>query len=195
MQLIATLLIVTVGTQGRTPARMVKLITLFVDASHCPSTKVGGWGAWAKQAGWPNGTLFGGAFKGVIPNSAEAELCAIANAMQSLHLHDLLIGDVKVLVQSDCLRALGLIASFVSSCEVNNHPDGCPIQKTTATKPTALEAKALATINALVSGSRRLSLRHVRGHKAGKGRNWVNRQCDHIAKGYMKQARTKFATE
>ncbi|MGK9084882.1 hypothetical protein KXR64_16975 [Brucella intermedia] len=174
---------------------MTRLITLFVDASHCPSTKVGGWGAWAKQAGWPNGKLFGGAFKGAIPNSAEAELCAIANAMQSLDCHGLLGDGVKVLVQSDCLRALGLIASAVSSCEVNNHPDGCPIQKSTATKPTTLEAKALAVINALVPENQRLGLRHVRGHKAGKGRSWVNRQCDSIAKGYMKQARLKFSME
>ncbi|WP_410170993.1 RNase H family protein [Brucella intermedia] len=174
---------------------MTRLITLFVDASHCPSTKAAGWGAWAKQAGWPNGKLFGGQFKGEIHNSAEAELCAIANALQSIKHTGLFEGGVKILVQSDCLRALGLIASSISSCEVNNHPDGCPIQITKAVKPTTLEAKALAAINALVTERQRLGLRHVRGHKAGQGRSWVNRQCDSIAKGHMKQARLKFSTE
>lgn len=33
-----------------------------------------------------------------------------------------------------------------------------------------------------------LILRHVRGHKGGSGRNWVNNECDRIAKRYMRQA-------
>lgn len=50
------------------------MITVFVDASHCPQTKAAGWGAWAKGHGWERGIACGGPLKMSPLNSSEAEI-------------------------------------------------------------------------------------------------------------------------
>lgn len=164
-------------------------LTLFCDASFCPNTKVAGWGAWAKRMEWVEGALFGGAFKSVFDNNHEAELCAIANALFVLKEQGHLAGITQVMVQSDSLRSLGLIKSKLPAAKIRDHVDGASIFKSDTKNMSEAESIGLSLIAKVWSGSFDLQLRHVRGHRHGPSRQWVNRQCDAIAKRHMRERR------
>lgn len=166
---------------------MIDLLTLFVDSSLCLQTAAGGWGAWAIRNDWQNGRLFGGRFGQFTSprTSREAELCGIANALAALQKLGHL-GDVQtILIQCDCLQALEMIAGRLDRVTVSNHPDGHALRPG-AMRPTDLETAALAAIE---KAGKPLLVRHVYGHRKGEDRQWVNRQCDTIAKGHMREAR------
>lgn len=159
------------------------LLTLFVDASHCQKTKVAGYGSWAKRRDWPTGRFAGGVL-GNCRNAAEAELRGVAAALAQVEIAD----DVDaIMVQSDCLRALQLIRIWIADAHASNNGASAPIP-TAPLKPTEHERESLALIRAV---NRRLMLRHVRGHKDGDGRQWVNAQCDQVARSWMRGARKK----
>ena len=60
--------------------------------------------------------------------------------------------------------------------------------------PSAMEAKALVAIRARVSDLD-LLVRHVRGHKRGQQRQWVNRMCDAEARRHMLAERARLEVE
>lgn len=168
---------------------MIRLLTLFVDSSLCLQTAAGGWGAWAIRDDWRAGHLFGGPFgRSTHPQtSREAELCGIANALAALRKLGYLDDVERVLIQCDCLQALEIIAGRLQSVVVSNHPAGHMIRPG-AMRPTELETAALAAIDEV---GRPLLVRHVYGHRKGEDRQWVNRQCDAVAKGHMRAARAQ----
>ena len=167
----------------------MQLLTLFCDASLCHKTGLAGWGAWAKHGGWDKGYLFGGGFKTPMASSNEAEICGIANALTHLANNDKLENIGQVMIQVDNLRALAVIKAYVPNTSERKHATGAPVHGV-KTLPTAQEMKAVKHLRELVKDhDLKLIVRHVRGHQPGQSRNWVNRQCDEIAKTFMLQAK------
>lgn len=164
-------------------------VTVFADASHCPRTKAAGWGAWAKGDGWERGQTFGGQIKATVMNAAEAEMAAMANALARLHNRGELAGLQRVMLQSDCLRVLQLILQAIPRAEPSNHKDGAPVEpQKLATSP--MEKRGLEIIVDVLQDCPTILLRHVRGHRPGEGRQWVNRVCDDIAGRHMREQRS-----
>ncbi len=171
-------------------------MTLFSDASFCPNTGAAGWGAWAKCELWSEGVLFGGGFKSLLSASGEAELCAIANAMHVLGAGGHLSAVSTLMIQSDNLRALGLVKASVPGTSIRDHADGAKVPHLTRVDVSGTERRGLGIIQSEVaSGGFVLHLRHVRGHRPGPSRHWVNRQCDRIAKKHMHERRAHIGKE
>lgn len=167
----------------------MSILTVFVDASHCSTTRASGWGAWAKRNDWDRGSLIGGRFADRMPNAGVAELCGIANALTALKKNDAFDQIELINIQSDCLRALQIIFTLVpgvkKSAKADNAAPVLPMQG----KITDVEASAAKVIASLVDGFK-VTVKHVKGHSKDKqGRSWVNQQCDRIARGHMKDAR------
>lgn len=168
----------------------MSVVTVFADASHCPRTKSAGWGAWAKGDGWERGQTFGGEIRSTVLNAAEAEMAAMANALARLHNRGQLQGLRRVMLQSDCLRVLQLILQAIPRAEPSNHKDGAPVEpQKLAMSP--MERKGVEIIIDVLADCESILLRHVRGHRPGEGRQWVNRVCDDIARKHMREQRTK----
>lgn len=161
-------------------------MTLFIDASHCPQTKHVGYGAWAKRDGWKSGHFFGGRLA-PCGNSREAELAAIAAALEAMRKKGHLFGLRSVMVQSDSLRALELIVAKNGST-ISNHPNGCPIELRHNLTASPSEKASLQAIKE-AAGDVSIWARHVRGHKADGTRSVVNNRCDKLARRHMREAR------
>jgi ribonuclease HI len=166
------------------------MITIFADASHCPRTNAAGWGAWAKATGWPQGSSFGGPIRSTVLNSGEAEIAALTNAVIRAHNRGWLTDIPGVMLQSDSLRTLQLVLQATPNASPSDHKDGAKIvaQKLL---PSPFEEKALTIITEVLLTIPTVLLRHVKGHREGNGRNWVNRTCDDIAKKHMAVERAK----
>lgn len=165
--------------------------TLFSDASYDHHTKAAGWGAWCKTDDMQFGQTFGGGFTRVIPNASVAELCGIHNALRYALQNYLIVETHNVMIQCDSTDALTLIYSYVPAVGISPHPHvkRVPIIRSRR-RMLDIEQEAIDRIKKLVSTFElRLVLRHVKGHKKGDGRNWVNRECDKIAKRHMNEAR------
>jgi ribonuclease HI len=147
------------------------LVSLFADASLCPHSHAGGWGAWAKsERGMTKG---GGMLKGWIHSSSEAEIKAIVNCL-FIALRDGVVRDGDdVLVQSDNTNALAWI-------------DG---KKPKKTPPYWTET--VSSFRKLVKAhGLKVRTRHVKGHcNKDEPRFAVNRLCDQLARVGMEQAR------
>lgn len=165
------------------------MITIFTDASHCPNTNAAGWGAWAKRDGWPQGIVIGGPIRTEVLNSGEAEIAAMANALSRLVKEDLLPVGQTIMLQADSHRALQVVAGAIPEAKVHQHADSVPWTGT-AICLSPLEKRAAAVIKEMTAG-RTIYLRHVKGHRGGGGRNWVNRTCDQIAKTHMRKQRAQ----
>lgn len=167
----------------------MSMLTLFVDASHCPNTRAAGWGAWAIRDGWPKGIVMGGRFKLRMERSHIAEMCGMANAVIRLYNDGHLNGITQIMLQSDCMMALELMNHHCPDAEVRNHQNGAIIRNTSR-KGSATERKAVNAIREVL-GELKIKplLRHVRGHKTGDGRQGVNELCDKIAKQHMNDMR------
>lgn len=159
------------------------LLTIFVDASYCQKTKVAGYGSWAKRRDWAIGRFGGGTVEGC-KDAAEAELRAIAHALEAVEM----AADVEcIMIQSDCLRALHLIRILVPDAYASFQYGTAPIP----TAPIAPSNHERDSLHRIRDVGRRIMLRHVKGHKEGDGRQWVNAQCDKVAKDWMRGARKK----
>lgn len=168
-------------------------VTIFADASHDHNKRAAGWAAWIKADGREAITC-GAAMKKVMKNATEAELCAIANALTVARLHGLLSVDGCAMVQSDCHTALALIATFVTKVIDNPAPGGLPVTrlKRKLARHIKKHAAAINVIQAVVSATGlTIITRHVRGHREGDGRQWVNRLVDVRARREMRMARAK----
>jgi ribonuclease HI len=148
-------------------------VTIIVDASHCSSTLAGGYGFWlASQRGCCSG---GGAFKGSIPHSRCAEMCAIVNAFHSGVSQGRILPGDDVLIQSDCLSAIDFL------------------QTSSPTKGHSLEVEAAKLFRSIMStGGVQVRFRHVKGHTSTRDRRSKSQDiCDHVAKKHMREARAK----
>lgn len=163
-------------------------VTIFADASLCPKTKAGGWGAWMKRNG---GDSFeaGGQLRDLAPTSSHAEACALANAIHiGIRQGHLQKGD-RVLLQSDNLAALCAIAAIVPGALISDK-GGAAV--TVGKRSKLKNEPCIQSIRRLaIDMDLTVVVRHVRGHQQGDGRNWVNRRCDELAKIYMRKRRLR----
>ncbi len=165
------------------------MITVFVDASVCMQTKVGGWGCWAVK----NGTsiTFGNAFKELISDSSDAEVCAVVNALYGLRNRNWFSVTPYVNVQLDSHHALGFLVYAVDA-EYYYNPKGGSVMRGSY-YPNKGSERAKASVILLRELQKEHGLRfrvtHVKGHSGGGGRQWVNRKVDKLAKKHMRKAR------
>lgn len=155
------------------------LVTVFSDASYCPDTSAGGWGAWCKSE---RGTICdGGILKMTANSSGMAELMAAVNAVKiSLNKKIALPGD-HILLQSDC-QQVG--TSLIQYSRDNLYDQGLLIRDIFDEICQRYDIKVV--------------YRHVKGHTRGhKPRLWVNNFCDDLARQSMEadraQRRRKYA--
>jgi ribonuclease HI len=156
-------------------------LTLFADASVDPKTKKSGWGFWMK--GDDRSAIYaGGPLKIFTPNTSIAELEAIANGLWFADAQGYFAAsDGLIMIQSDNTEALGCIRKIRPSSVERKHSDGAHIPHR---KKDLLPRQGFAVESILTIADRHkltISLRHVKGHRVGGGRNWVNRLCDRLA--------------
>lgn len=165
------------------------MITLFVDASHCPTSWAAGWGAWAISDHWDRGKTAGGMIFQEVSNSSEAELAAIVSACKWLESLDIWEQEKVLMIQSDSHRALRLVINGIPSAEVRHHKESAHFR---GKHPSASATeKVLYKELAKVLTDRKIYLRHVKGHASGNStRHGVNNLCDQIARRNMNKHRT-----
>lgn len=151
--------------------------TLMVDASWCPNTNAGGFGAWcASDRGKKD---FGGAFVDLLPSAQDAEVIAVCNALWMSMNENLIVEGMDVLIQIDCLNAI-------------------KIYKKMHAPQTANERKAVAWLEDFKSKYNiTVAFRHVKGHVSGslEARHISNNMCDETAKFYMRRKRSTIRLE
>ena len=165
-----------------------RMLTLFTDASHCHFTRAAGYGAWAKATHWSRSVTFGGSLPRC-GSSSEAEIIAIAYALAKLRLEQYLVGVRTIMIQSDSLRALDVIAHDLGAI-ISNHLDGASVEYRANLVPNAVERAAIQTIMS-ARGDATLMVRHVRGHTEKGSRERVNARCDRIAYRHMRGQRQR----
>lgn len=153
--------------------------TIFADASVHVESGAAGWGAWIKH-GSEAGLIIGGPLKEVMRSSTHAELCALANAVHVAAQRELLRG--LVMLQSDSLEALSCLMQQVPGTRDAPAPQGMKVPGRRK-PPMPVWMPCITFVRDLALQHQvRFVVRHVRGHQQGDGRQWVNRQCDRVAK-------------
>lgn len=148
-------------------------VTLMTDASHCSENNVGGFGFWCAS---DRGKLAGGKpFQGNIKDSYEAEMKAVANALNISVRAGLIASGDKVLIQLDNTGVIQCI-----------------------TKKTKPRSDVKHVLDYIFEYARDLLIeiecRHVKGHsKKTESRYVSNKHCDRIAKKNMRLARKRVA--
>jgi hypothetical protein len=142
------------------------------------------------QADQQDSLRCGAAMKQPIQSIVEAELCALANALTVAHRHGLLARGSLVMLQSDSICALAIIRGKIPDVEDRPAAAGLSVTPVKRLAPTRLHLAAIAVLRDIVA-VRRLSLvtRHVRAHRSGSGRQWVNGEVDRIARAAMRERR------
>lgn len=183
---------------GQSAATPTPAVTIFADASHCPKTGVGGWGAWMVSK--PRGShTAGGPMKTRFASSHDAEAAALANALVEAKVRGYLFQGAVVMLQSDCMGALGQVRRRIAG--TTDSPIGAPGEYS-AGSPVPIPrrgprgmAPAIEVIWKVATELElQLVVRHVKGHQsaaavASSGRAWVNRECDRLAGLGMAAAR------
>ncbi len=156
------------------------LVSVFADASFCPNTHAGGWGAWVKSE---RGTsVSGAAFASQLVSATEAELCAAVNGVHHALTKGIAVTGDVILVTSDCMAVVRWIVPVV----MHGRDPGSETQIQAASQ--------------LRGWAKRYGLRfvskHVPGH-AGPGtpRTWVNEWCDKRARRHMLEMRARIEGE
>lgn len=162
---------------------MGELITVFTDASFFPHKKVAGWGGWAKgdfmlQAVWGSGPL------PVHNNPGLLELEAMAYFLGNLKTNPdvQLTKHTSIMMQSDSLSALATVLGYLPQSKESRHPDGAPINNHGVIGKSQRVTDAVESIQESLKNMQGVWLRHVRGHTGSKGRQWVNKRCDELAR-------------
>lgn len=164
-------------------------LTLIADASVAPLEERCGWAGWCKGDG--RGSV---SSNGPLPwaaSSTLAELRAIAAMLSYLDESGYIReADRAIMIQSDCQPALSQIYRHLPSARLQQHAESAAIStKKKRRRIGPGNHRAIKDIARVLERHNLTALiRHVRGHKAGDGRNWVNRECDRLAKLGRKQA-------
>lgn len=173
------------------PDRQFTSITIFADASFCPKTRAAGWGAWAKRDGWQAGRFFGGPLRRELASANQAELCALASVVWQLERDGALTDVNSFMLQSDCLAALAAVSVLPASFWTDSgEKSDSALRPRPPRKLSPVEREGLEAIRSASVG-RRIYLRHVKGHRAGTARSWVNNQCDAEARRHMRAMRAE----
>lgn len=160
-------------------------VTIFSDASVGADGTVG-WGAWVKADG-KDGITRQGVLKMKTIDSCTAELCALVNAVHAGIRNGLVRQGDVIMLQCDNLNALGWVLKRVRGAVDNPAKGGLsPVlsrKKKKLNREGAPEiVKAVSLLNATVTDYRiAYQVRHVRGHKKGGGRQFINRTVDKLA--------------
>lgn len=160
---------------------MSGMVTIFADASVNTQHKRAGAGAWAKGDG-RSSVLYRKTLE-YDRNVTLAELRALRFMIE--HLFEtgyIQPDDDAIMLQSDCLQALWVLSRIIPYAVEKKHPNGAPLSKWKQRSSESVWQRREAEAIRQALGSRRVYLRHVRGHKEGDGRQWVNEQCDRLAK-------------
>lgn len=164
-------------------------MTLFADASLCPRTGAAGWGAWAKHSDWDAGRFAGDPFRRHMEHSTQAELCGIASAIWHFDRHyDAFTGLHWLIVQCDNIHALSTLRHIGATEAKRKGARDVRLVFPRAAKLKPIEKEALDAIQNIM-GDTPIFLRHVRGHRYGDGRSWVNTKCDEEARRHMEAMR------
>ncbi len=169
------------------------MLTLFTDASICGRTNAAGWGAWFKCHDMPRGEMLGGEIVADVHSSGQAEIHAIAQALDLLARRGYVRAPVRtVMVQSDSVRALQILLQCVPRTQESQHHKSAlsTIKTRNRLSISPTERIALFVIQDVLRHMDTI-VRHVKGHQFGPGRSWVNRQCDALAREHMHAARIK----
>jgi ribonuclease HI len=171
----------------------LQFVTIFADASFDLKTRSAGWGCWIIRE--KPAIVFGGPIPNYPANNVEAEIWAIALALQHAHMQNLIDDTVITMLQSDCTRALGLIKHYIEQSEFKPHQDGVDRLPNIRTR-TDSEYAAVDEIRRVFYATKtHIQLRHVKGHSDFGGRSWVNAQCDRIARQHMQELRRSRANQ
>ncbi len=160
------------------------MLTLITDASY-NGPGCGGWAAWVKADGQEQ-HLTGGVLVAPVATCGEAELEACLRgllvALGYAPGHD-------VLLQSDSMHALRILKDRLRLRE-SAHVGGSRVQGLPKVVTRLEEALVQEFRAAMWSARVSVLVRHVKGHvRNGKGRYWVNAQCDRVAREHMMTAR------
>jgi ribonuclease HI len=145
-------------------------VTIITDASHDPVSKACGWAWWlASDRG-----KVGGRGHEITPvfNSSVAETLAIFRSLSAACKQGLVQTGDEILIQTDCdgsICAIRGMRTFIRDDEM----------------AFANGVNDLAKMLNLA-----LTMRHVKGHTAGKTpRTWINNKCDEFARIEMQKAK------
>lgn len=165
------------------------MVTLFADASYDDQHKAAGWGAWMIRTGGQSQTA-GGPFLGNIQSSYVAECWAICSALRHAVEHEVVRSGDTVMIQSDCKASLDGLLLLIPTAKDKPHRDGISLNLPKKIGTVAAKVPLTEVAETVARLGLNLSLRHVKGHTAGGGRNWVNNAVDKIAKEHMKKVRS-----
>lgn len=189
-----------VGPVARAPAVVQMLrarahsVTIITDASFDPATNAAGWAAWMIADGRESMTC-GGPLGCGLSSINEAETVALAKALKQAVKAGYVVPGTEVLFQTDSAWALAAVRRAIPSARDRRHAThGIAVQPH---RKAQWSDHVRVAVEAVADAATRLSLtiavRHVPGHTAGDGRQWVNRRCDALAKQHMRDARRALA--
>lgn len=95
----------------------------------------------------------------------------------------------QLMLQCDNMRPLRVIQENVGAWE-SRHVEGKGILHGAA-RLNDLERNEVNRLRDLTKGCK-LIVRHIKGHSSGRGRYWVNRECDRVAKEQMRKKRAQY---
>lgn len=166
-------------------------VTLITDASlFCAG--VAGWAAWARADGQNSRSWDGQISQVWVRTSGEAELAAVVLGLRAAA--DYAPGH-RLLIQSDCLRALTVLRSELGLAH-SPHADGLAVPCSVQTRPSEAELRLVGQADRVRRAFCCVVVRHVKGHvprARGLGRNRANADCDERAKVQMRALRDQFA--
>ena len=163
-------------------------ITMFADASVHLQNKSCGWGFWIKGDNRQSISACGPILN-FHPVSDVSELKAISFGL--LHAESVQYfrdRDQTIMIQTDSTEALKCLLFVRPDTPVNQHHDSAPVARRRKNL-CKTRSEIIRQIFAILDRQAlKPVLRHVRGHKSGGGRNWVNRHCDKLAKEGRREA-------
>lgn len=164
--------------------------TLITDASFF-CCGVAGWAAWARADGLDKGAWDGPISQTWVRTAADAELAAVLLGMRAVA--DYAPGH-RLLVQSDCLRALGVMRQELGLAQ-SPHAEGLEVPDRVREALTEAEMRLLGQLAVVARAFPVVLVRHVKGHvprARGLGRHRANDDCDQRAKAQMRALRQRF---
>lgn len=166
--------------------------TIISDASYDHRADVAAWAGWVRADG-RSARMFSAPIKRKIANSTQAEICAIANTLAAADAAGLIDDGMEVMLQSDCTVALGWVLKLVPGVTERRHADSVAVTKVRKQKGMIGIPTEAAAVIAKIAAARGLiiTVRHVRGHKAGDGRQYVNRLVDKAARKHVRTERAR----
>ena len=163
--------------------------TIIADASVNERLRIGGWATWIKVDGI-EAAMASGVFRVEVDNSFEAEAMAIANAITAAARNDMLDGVQRLMIQSDSLQVLIVLANHIPDAtlmtplaggsEIKRHKKHRWVRMT---RRHPLVSESVKRIRALKEEfGFALELRHVKGHMhadpLATGAHRINALCD-----------------